>query len=62
MRSVLEFAEAFALCMIIGVVVLLGAATLIHAVSDNPEYRADLTRPPAALLCPDVSGHCKAGQ
>jgi hypothetical protein len=48
--------------MIIGVVVLLGAATLIHAVSDNPEYRADLTRPPAALLCPDVSGHCKAGQ
>jgi len=61
-RSVLEFAEAFALCMIIGVVVLLGAATLIHAVFDKPEYRFDLTQPPNALLCPDNAGHCKAGQ
>lgn len=59
MKAAIKFAEAFAICFLIGVVVLLGAATLLHTFFDKPEYRADLTRPPIALMCPDNAGHCQ---
>lgn len=61
MKVIAELIEGFVIVLIIGVVVLLGTATLIHAVFDKPEYRSDLTVPPTALLCPDSAGHCKAG-
>lgn len=60
MRELAEIAEGFVVAFTIGVVVLLGAATLIHAVSDKPEPRADLISPPVTLLCPDEAGHCRA--
>ena len=50
MKAALKFAEAFIICLVLGVVALLGAATLIHSVFDKPEYRADLTAPPSRLL------------
>lgn len=62
MKVIAELLEGFVIVLIIGVVVLLGTATLIHAIFDRPEYRADLTTPPAALLCPDSAGHCRAAQ
>lgn len=37
MRDALEWLEAFAIVFVLGVVVLLGAATFIHAVLDAPE-------------------------
>lgn len=60
MSEFLKSIEAFITVLVIGLVVLIGAAMAIHAITDRPEHRLDLTVPPAALLCPDDSGHCRA--
>ena len=61
MKATLQFVEAFIICLVIGVVVLLGAATLIHAVFDRKtEVRPDLTTPPAYIICQqDAVGNCR---
>ena len=60
MKATLQFVEAFIICLVIGVVVLLGAATLIHAVFDQKtEVRPDLTTPPSYIICQqDAVGNC----
>lgn len=60
MKATLKFVEAFIICLVIGVVVLLGAATLIHSLFDpKPEMRADLTTPPSYIICQqDAVGNC----
>ena len=60
MRTVCEIAEAAAIIFLIGLVVILGVAALVHTFLDPPETKkARLEFPPAGYFCPlDKEGHC----
>lgn len=60
MKLVAELIEALVGALIVGVVVLTGAAMLIHTLFERPpEYRADLTVPPHYIICQqDAGGNC----
>lgn len=59
MKLALELIEGFVFVLIIGVVLLSGAALMAHTFVDSPEYRPDLTVPPSRIICEqDAGGNC----
>ena len=62
MRAALEIIEAAAIVFVIGLVIILGVASLVHTFLDPPETKkARLEFPPAGYLCPlNTEGKCAA--
>jgi hypothetical protein len=62
MRAAFEIVEAAAIIFLIGLVVILGVAALVHTLLDPPETKkARLEFPPAGYFCPlNHEGHCAA--
>jgi len=60
MKATLEIIEAAAIVFVIGLIIILGVAAMVHTFLDPPETKkARLEFPPAGYLCPlDREGHC----